>query len=253
MSLSLCFLLINCQKERISNFNSELLNSKEVKINRDNYKWIHKSLFLETLRYIESNEDIEYDLLVSQLMKVLEEGGIASKDINNVNTDVVEYCKKIASSPKYPADEFSDSVENLLTEILSSSLSNDEKEIIIVFAEVQYACNELITYFSFVSDNGYAKEQLPRTSYSSRDGETRIERQLNACLQYQFDGHTETFIGMASYLAKLPITALVDVVICAEEIIRGYWDHVKLGPTQTIEQQYLSIQNSTKYEGTRII
>lgn len=220
-------------------------------INRDDYRWIHERLFIETLSNIESNEYIDYNLLESQLMNVLQEGGIAPKDINNVNVKVINYCETIVGFPKYPKDEFFSLVENLLEKVLSSDLSNEEKEEIIVFAEVQYVCTELINYISFVSNNGNSKEQLPRTSYSSSDGELRIERQLNACMHYQYDGHTETFVGKLLYFVGLPITAIEDILICSEEIIRGYWDHVKVNSIHTTNQQQILIKNSIENGGTR--
>lgn len=39
-------------------------------------------------------------------MNVLQEGGIAPKDINNVNVKVIKYCETIVGFPKYPKDEF---------------------------------------------------------------------------------------------------------------------------------------------------
>lgn len=65
ISIFLCFFLVNCQKEKINSLNSGISNSKEMTINRDDYRWIHERLFIETLSNIESNEYIDYNLLES--------------------------------------------------------------------------------------------------------------------------------------------------------------------------------------------
>ncbi len=52
-------------------------------------------------------------------------------------------------------------------------------------------------------------------------------RQLNNCMRYQMDGHLETTIGTLMFIGGLPFSALSDIVICNEEIVCGYWGHVK--------------------------
>lgn len=80
--------------------------------------------------------------------------------------------------------------------------------------------------FSCTTKNNDLKNQHLASDWSSYNW-ISYERQLNNCMRYQMDGHLETVAGTLFFIGGLPFSALSDVVICNEEIIGGYWSHVK--------------------------
>lgn len=102
-------------------------------------------------------------------------------------------------------------------------LSFDEQERAVVFLQTIIGISQAYE----IMGNFSICKQPDRINYHSMEGDSRYERQLNNCMRYQMDGHLETTIGTLIFVQGLPFTALSDVVICNEEIICGYWSHVK--------------------------
>lgn len=131
-----------------------------------------------------------------------------------INNDFRQYA--------YQYDILCARMANVDTMILYSSLSNDAKIRVTVFAYTFLGISKAFYTLSSME----LKRQFPREHYNNREGDTRLERQLSSCMTYQLDGHFETTIGAIAYVAGMPGSALVDLAICGEEILGGLWNHV---------------------------
>ncbi len=131
-----------------------------------------------------------------------------------INNDFKQYA--------YQYDILCARMANVDTMILYSSLSNDAKIRVTVFAYTFLGISKAFYTLSSME----LKRQFPREHYNNREGDTRLERQLSSCMTYQLDGHFETTIGAIAYVAGMPGSALVDLAICGEEILGGLWNHV---------------------------
>lgn len=220
-----------CEKESVLKQNETENNAISTKniISREDYSWIHEAILNSTIAYLntlDSSEYVNYDFLGEILKKSLWENGVQSpkniEDIQNMSSDVFEFCEEIAKYPKNPSEKYICFVESLLKDVLTSNMTKEEKEFVVIFAEVQYSCVDLICFLT----NDQTK-QPPRTSYSSQDGELRVERQMHACIDYKLDGHFETTMGKVRYFFNIPGSAIGDIIECCEEIYRGMWNHVK--------------------------
>ncbi len=242
------FFSTSCEKESV--FDNKINNISGAKnfISREDFGWIHKKLLHETIEYLSrlgSGEYVNYEILEEILRSSLLEKGlqypIDTEVVNQMNPAVIEYCIEIVNHPKNPSEEYVCFVESLLKDILSYDLTADEKEYVIVFSEVQYTCMYLTYFFAYNQS-----KQPPRTCYSSQDGDSRIERQIHACIDYKMDGHLETQSAIVRFIAA-PLNAVWDIIECCEEIYDGLWDHVKTATIPTTTTQKLEYHGSEEF------
>ncbi|MBR4135064.1 MAG: hypothetical protein IKU03_01435 [Bacteroidales bacterium] len=122
----------------------------------------------------------------------------------------------------YQYDSLCTCMANVDTLIVQSSLDFEAKVRVTVYAYTFLGIsNAFCTIYSTE-----LKRQFPRDHYNNGEGDTHLQRQLSCCMEYQLDGHFETTLGSIAYVAGLPGSALLDLAICGEEILRGFWDHV---------------------------
>lgn len=121
------------------------------------------------------------------------------------------------------SDTLREKLYELKEDDIFDELSFDEQERAVVFLQTVSGISKAFETMCNIS----ICKQPDRTYYHSMEGDSRYERQLNNCMRYQMDGHLETVAGTLFFIGGLPFSALSDVVICNEEIIGGYWSHVK--------------------------
>lgn len=222
-----------CNKEKVvKEQTNPTSNSKKALFTPESYNWIHSELSNATLNYLESlkeDENVNHDLLYSILLKTLNQKGLnypLKKTI--INERVLEYAMRIDDIFTIPYDFYVIEYQKIMNSMTNDyDLCYEDKMQVAVFAECQLACKDVIKAYT-ISDS---KEQLPRTNYTSNDGDCRFERQMSACMKYKYDGHDHdshsSRIRALVDLITSPLENLLDLVECAGEIVEDLWNHVK--------------------------
>lgn len=141
------------------------------------------------------------------------------KEISETEYDLYTRIRQELDSFSLSSDSLWIRIDSYQDDSSFCSLSFEEKERVAIFAHTLMGVSAAIS-------NIIGQKQPPRTSYNNRNGDSRFERQLSSCLQYQMDGHFETTIGTIQYIACMPWSFIWDNAICGEEILRGLWSHV---------------------------
>ncbi|MCR4856692.1 MAG: hypothetical protein K5890_00630 [Bacteroidales bacterium] len=208
----------SCDKEEIPNKSSDVFYW-------ENYDWFslaseqcYLDIVLDTDSTLDKSEAIR--VFYDSLFLIENYTYPVPKEISEAEYDLYTRIRMELDSFPLSSDILWLRIDSFQDDSTFCSLSFEEKERVAIFAHS-------IMGVSAALSNIIGQKQPPRTSYNNRNGDSRFERQLSSCLQYQMDGHFETTLGTIQYIAGLPWSFLWDNAICGEEIMSGLWSHVK--------------------------
>jgi hypothetical protein len=221
----------SCEKEEdvTSNDTKSILitaSENDVAIfDREQYRWVSKELIYIHNKALQNNNnqnDFTEQLEIS-VCEIFRDHGIQYPfDNESITEGIIGYCWQINQLIKIPnVNDIKEEIDAILIKIAEdSSLLFKDKEILMIYGE------SFLAHVAIIEQMNDENDKKPRTDYNNLNGESRLERQLLSCLDYQLDIAFSGIISTICFIANAPVNFVAMIAICGEEIYDGLWNHV---------------------------